>query len=250
MRKKWFRMVIAAVAFTVVLVMVINVNGSNHIEQKLEKYLLEKNVSYTSVDISDNILRMNFKSEGADYCTADDVKAINAVYELVQYYDYLQNCDGCEVNIYDVNEKLIYNITLYEIGRDKERNIRYTEVDMTSAERELLQTFSPYNMEFASFIPINLYDTDEQYKIYAEILCSEESLKKLLSDTDVTVLNHTIEEIMSRYAAGMIFEGEFICKDQSKMLIHSDYKMSFLNIWTDQSINDVFIRTNGPKMQE
>ena len=106
------------------------------------------------------------------------------------------------------------------------------------------------NMEFASFIPINLYNTDEQYKIYAEILCSGESLKKLLSDTDVTVLNHTIEEIMSRYAAGMIFEGEFICKDQSKMLIHSDYKMSFLNIWTDQSINDVFIRTNGPKMQE
>ena len=72
MRKKWFRMVIVAVAFTVVLVMVINVNGSNHIEQKLEKYLLEKNVSYTSVDISDNILRMNFKSEGADYCTADE----------------------------------------------------------------------------------------------------------------------------------------------------------------------------------
>lgn len=246
MRIKWYRIALAVIAFTAMLTLVISVNGSNHAEQKIKKYLLDQNVSYTSVEFTDNVLRMDFSSYGVDYCTVDDVRAINAVYEMVQYYDFLQNCDGCEINIKDVNEKLVYNIMLYEIGRDKERVIHNTETDILSAERELLQIFSSYGMQFGSFEPVSLYDSDEQYKISAKILCSEDGLLRLLGEVDLAALNHTIEEIMLQYAGGMIFEGEFICGDQTKMLVHSDYKMSFLNTWIDQSIKEVFIRSNGP----
>ena len=246
-KNKVLAVLLSLITGIAILALVKQVNGDDQVERKIKKNIKEKGVSYTNLEISDNVLKLDFNSEGVDYCTVNDIKSIDAVYEMIQYYDYLDDCKGCDVNIYDVNGKLVYNLQLFDLRVDIERTIQNAVLDIPSAVRELSQLFSLYNMHLETTSPTTLYESEELYKIKGEIICSEDNLRRFFNDVDIGIMNNKIEEIMSQYACGMIFECEVFCNGQSKMFIHTDYKMSFLNIWIDQSMKDDFVRVNGPK---
>ena len=76
----------------------------------VQDYLIENNVSFRSLTVSEQIITAELISQGTERCTLEDVKAIQALNEALQCDERLNEIMGLQVIIYDINNEKIYDI--------------------------------------------------------------------------------------------------------------------------------------------
>lgn len=85
--------------------------AADKIRRSVSTYLDQKQIAYTSVQVSDHTLSVKLQSDGTDHCTVDDVKAIQDIYAAV----HAQSVDGeirnVSIEIYNRAGQVIYDKT-------------------------------------------------------------------------------------------------------------------------------------------
>ncbi len=103
--------------FAFIVVSIIAASSKSETERNIQSYLEIKEIDYSSVNIEDKLLTVKLNSSGTGYCTLNDVKAIQAIYEAIHGDNIIENVEDISIYIYDTEGSLIYD--LYRPGVSK-----------------------------------------------------------------------------------------------------------------------------------
>ena len=110
---------VCAVILTVLIVTgVIYAQASRKgdIKEEVMTVLIGEGITYRQLDVRDYTLTIAFDSSGADRCTFDDVKAIQAVYDAVHTNELVGTIKEIDIKVYSENGTLLFD--QHEAGID------------------------------------------------------------------------------------------------------------------------------------
>ncbi len=139
-----------------ILTSTIAASDEKETKRDILSYLDTRKIEYSYAEVENKLLTVKLNSHGSGYCTLDDVKAIQAIYEAVHGDNIIGNVEDVSISIYDTNGKLIYD--LYSPGvsemPDIIQNISAAETYNTRTSSEVVELIlmaSPFETKTMTF---------------------------------------------------------------------------------------------------
>ena len=112
-KRKLFILLILAVvvvcALTFVVQKALKAYAAGKPIRTITSFLKEKNIDYSDVSINNETLSVNLVSSGDGRCTINDIKAVQAIYEVVHAQTIDSKVKNVSIEIYDINGKMIFD---------------------------------------------------------------------------------------------------------------------------------------------
>ncbi len=226
--------------------------NETYADEKLraENYFLENQIAFSNVSIERNTLSIDLISSGNGYCTLEDVKAIQFVYESVFDKKLSEKITDIKIEIYDANDQMIYDCYEKDIlsssedsAFDDEEVISSRPISSEEIIAELSSRIADNNYQIQKVDVINNQNDEVNNTLVISFLYTGdgESGKSLIDICDI-VKEYSL-------AVRYIDKCEINVEDDSGECIFyssEDYRFGSSIAWINPRIEEVFLQQEGP----
>lgn len=218
------------------------------LEKSIGSYLRERNINYTSTDISKNTLTVNLVSTGSDRCTIDDVKAIHSIYTAVHSRDVDDTIQNVQINIFNSDEVPIYDHYQADaaIANDASRHWNDENANLLSEAPEnalrLITASHPFTVEHLNFLKADGINGQS-----ADISVTPMDINSVTL-SDLRILYEEIEEYA--VASGAITQCSLsMINEKNECMLYLTGDMGYGNIiaWVSPEMEANVMENEGPK---
>ena len=112
-KRKFFILLTLGLVVTCALIFVVQTAMKAYAARKpvrtITSFLKEKNIEYSDVSIKDGTLSVKLVSSGDERCTLNDIKAVQAIYEVIHAQTIEGQIKNVGIEIYNTDGKMIFD---------------------------------------------------------------------------------------------------------------------------------------------
>lgn len=237
-----------AAAVTLIGVAAADTKAANEPEKNLSTFLEEKKISYSDADVSDGVLTIALCSSGEGRCTQDDIKAIQAIYDMVHAQSILGEVNSIDITIRDIDGAVIFNRRENDVSVPLEADTfeRAESAQMTMQEKS---TAADYARTVAAMYPLSVDDASVEQ---TEGLDGNKLVLNLTASDYGQNYASAIFDAFEAYAAadGKITQCEITMYDPDgncAVYMAGDFQYGNRVAWVSPAMEASFIAAEGPR---